>query len=304
MRKKILVLSLVISMIFSCNSVASASEVSSSATVDSTINSESSDVTFDGCQTANESKAAQIKETIITTLDDVKLDKDNGKIKIPSREKLKNDLLKHYNKEPKKQAENIANIDSIVDSYVEYFNNYSTYDIVAQDFRLYPHTHYWHIAPHQDNMEKHIAYSSSWMSIDCFHSAGPLTLTVANSSTISFTIGLGGSAKITDYLSLTGNWSETHTNTKTVTSGTTANAWEYRAWRPYSRYEIYFYSGVENTEYYNVLDGTYVCESRPYSATKSNLLDDTYESYYAINSTHNMNLSTPLPSSGCPNAWW
>ncbi len=228
---------------------------------------------------------------------------DNGNIIVPDRESFKDKLLKHYYEEPDKQAANIKNIDSIVDSYMNYFSNMKSNDYVAQDFRLYPHTHYWHIYPTLTNHVHWIAYDTSLIGIDCYRANVAGQKNSSESRTVNYTLGLSGSVEIKGTLSIGGSWSYGESVTTTITTGTTCPAWTICWWRPYARYSENYYTGTYDTEFYDLHGNLHIVSEGKYLSEKISL-DETTEFQSRENTAHNPSASSPAPYTGCPNAWW
>ena len=57
----------------------------------------------------------------------------------------------HLNK-IKKKEHNIRDIDNIVDDIIVYLRILKKNDLVAQDFRLYPHWHSWYMEPYKEKL--------------------------------------------------------------------------------------------------------------------------------------------------------
>lgn len=227
----------------------------------------------------------------------------NDNIIVPQRSELKYKLLEYYYRNSEKQVHNIQNIDSIVDSYIKYFSNLKNNDFVAQDFRLYPHTHYWHLSPYISGHSHWIAYGTSFIGIDCYRSSVAGEKSTTEEKTISYKLGATGSFEIKSFLDIGGSWEYSEEAKTIVSQGTTCPAWTVVWWRPYSRYEKTDYTGVYNTEYYDIWGNYHVESQAKYFANKVPV-DELTEYQSKINTTHNPNASTPSPNTGCPNAWW
>jgi hypothetical protein len=230
----------------------------------------------------------------------------NKKVIVPKRDDLKKDLLMHLNKNKEKNEHNIRDIDNIVDDIIVYFENTQKNDLVAQDFRLYPHWHSWYMEPYKEKTTKHITYTNSWIGVDAYRSAAPASLTTSQTRSISYKIGISGSSEIKDFLELSGSWETTKTHSITKTAGTPSSgapAWTVVWWRPYTRWEQDHYLGVYRTEYYNI-NGNLVYENRSKKMYNKRLKDNMTEFASRVNSTQNINATTPSAPTGAPNAWW
>lgn len=287
--KRVLVLTVLILVLFSTTAFASQNDVLISSTTESNILNK-----------------GDINSPVTKSIHIMDLKYKNKKLEIPDREELKKILLDKFLQKADEYRHNIDNIDAVVDSAYNYLlsiskqNDVSTMDFSTMDFRLYPHTHYWDPAPYVVKTEEYVAYTTSWIGIDCYRSPVGGTKTTSESKSVSYTLGFSGDIEILKEMGFSA--SRTYTHTITISEGTSCPAWTVVYWRPYVRYYKEYWRGWYVTEYWGVVNGSlqYITQYSVKTGTNNVLRYTSTEFKSYVNSAKDPLAPTPKPPTSAP----
>lgn len=160
-----------------------------------------------------------LKAKIEKEIKENKLREKYKDIDVPDIKELKKSLEKEFKKDPISYDSNMKQIDEIAQSFVDYIEIIKEYDIVAQDFRIYPHWHVWRSGPTITNTNRN-QIDGNIYDIDNRQSSVPYHLEFSETLEVSFSVGFSGSAEIkkviTASIQATGSYKYEQTITGTI----------------------------------------------------------------------------------------
>ncbi|AIQ14430.1 hypothetical protein [Paenibacillus durus] len=244
----------------------------------------------------------KIHEKKVAKIDVKGVDKETGSI--INEEQFKKSLLNFFNSSPEKYSGSIKEIDSIVNNYKAAQSGKSTNNNqkeVAPSFGEISPSYIvgqgWSTDPHVTFSQDRVTYSMSWITEDNYRSSVPITATYTKTLKTSATLGFTGSNLIQSKLGFSAAFNVEQTTT--ITQGANVPAWTVWGMRPYIKYNLEEWEGI-----YYYIDSTggivQVIEG-PVTGTNKKLITKSNEYWSRTNTTHDLNATTPTPSTGAPN---
>ncbi|SNS67507.1 hypothetical protein SAMN05446037_101673 [Anaerovirgula multivorans] len=190
--------------------------------------------------------------------------------------------------------------DEDVSQLVDYYKNADENERMPRG--LYD-TYTWHKHPYLASSKRYVAYSKTWVGIDAYRSSVGMTKGSSETKSISYTLGFEGSGDIKK-VKTTFKSSFTATNSYTVSESATCPAWTTMAWRPYTTYDLETWKGVMKRTTIIPLPNGEIYQSVGYEdreGTNKVEVNKTHEVWSRVNTSKNVNATSPSPPTSAPN---
>lgn len=187
-----------------------------------------------------------------------------------------------------------------IEQIVSYYHSDDFKQGISPAYGIYDHP-VWQIQPYVKSTVKGVTYATSWIGIDAYRSSVGMSKGKTETKEISGKLGFSGSAEIRKFKgNLTAEF--TAKASTTVSESQTCPAWTTMNWRPYLLYWIDTYYGKMKITTI-IPTGTGVYENvwyEDHTGTDKRKITDTTEVWSRVNSSHNINATTPTPPTGAP----